>query len=202
MARRSNAVPKSRRRLPRALSVAIAIVIGGVFLSAATAVTAMQFENHDDFCASCHSEPETTFFQRTTAATATDLASFHSTKEVHCIDCHSGPGLVPGRISALTLGTQDLLAWVSGHAKQPAAYTRPIEDANCLKCHQQVTQSRSFNNHFHIFLSRWQSLDQNAATCVSCHQGHNTTGEAQLAFLNRVDTTQVCQSCHRTLGGG
>jgi predicted CXXCH cytochrome family protein len=176
------------------------VVIGGILLSAATAVTAMQFENHDDFCASCHSQPESAYFQRE-APDATDLASFHAEKNVHCIDCHSGPGLVPGRISALTLGAKDLWAWMSGHARQPAVYTRPVDDANCLKCHQDVVQRRDFNNHFHIFLSRWQALDQNAATCVSCHQSHSTNGEAQLAFLNRIDTVQVCQSCHQSLGG-
>ncbi len=200
MARRSTAAHKPRKRLPRIAVVAMLVVIGGVLLSAATAVTAMQFENHDDFCASCHSQPESAYFQRE-APDATDLASFHAEKNVHCIDCHSGPGLVPGRISALTLGAKDLLAWVSGHARQPAMNTRPIDDANCLKCHQDVIQRRDFNNHFHIFLSRWQAMDQNAATCVSCHQSHNTNGEAQLAFLNRIDTTQVCQSCHQSLGG-
>jgi nitrate/TMAO reductase-like tetraheme cytochrome c subunit len=177
------------------------VVIGGVLLSAATAVTAMQFENHDDFCTSCHSQPESVYFQRE-VADATDLASFHAEKDVHCIDCHSGPGLFPGRISALSLGAKDLLAWVSGRARQPAMNTRPIDDANCLKCHQDVTQRRNFNNHFHIFLSRWQAMDKNAATCVSCHQSHHTDGEAQLAFLDRNHTVSVCQSCHQALGEG
>lgn len=191
---------RKKRRRPKLIVAVVAIVVGFAVLSTATAVTAMQFENHDDFCASCHSQPESAFFQRTTAQ-ATDLASFHNAKNVHCIDCHSGQGLVPGRVSALMLGAQDLLAWVSGRATQPAAYTRPIDDANCLKCHADVAQQRNFNNHFHVFLARWQLLDTNAATCVSCHQGHNTDSEAQLAFLNRVDTTQVCQSCHNALGG-
>ncbi len=190
---------KSRRKL--GLFLIVLIPLGLIILSTATAVTAMQFENRDDFCASCHSEPEATYFQRE-AANAVDLASFHATKDVHCIDCHSGPGLVPGRISALTLGAKDLLAWVTGTARQPAIHTRPIDDANCLKCHEQVTQQLEFNNHFHVFLSRWQAVDKNAATCVSCHQSHPTDGEAQLAFLNRDHTVSVCQSCHQTLGGG
>jgi nitrate/TMAO reductase-like tetraheme cytochrome c subunit len=190
---------KSRRKLVLTLVILVPLVL--VLLSAATVVTAMQFENHDDFCASCHSEPEQTYFQREAAA-STDLASFHSTKDVHCIDCHSGPGLVPGRISALTLGAKDLLAWVSGTGRQPAVHTRHIDDANCLKCHQDVVQRRDFNNHFHIFLSRWQSLDKNAATCISCHQSHHMDGEAQLAFLNRNQTISVCQSCHQALGAG
>jgi len=198
-ARSAKPVKKSHRKRVIALVILVPLVL--VVLGAATAATAMQFENHDDFCASCHSNPEETYFKREATASS-DLASFHSTQSVRCIDCHSGPGLVPGRISALTLGAKDLLAWVSGHARQPAAYTRPVEDANCLKCHQQVTQQRDFNNHFHVFLPRWQAVDNNAATCVSCHQSHHTDGEAQLAFLNRANTVSVCQSCHQTLGGG
>ena len=197
-ARSAKPKEKSRRKLAIALVVIVPLVL--VVLGSATAVTAMQFENHDDFCASCHSEPEQTYYQREASAPA-DLATFHNTQSVRCIDCHSGPGLVPGRISALTLGAKDLIAWVTGTAKQPAVHTRPIDDANCLKCHQQVIQQRDFNNHFHVFLSRWQSVDKNAATCVSCHQSHQTNGEAQLAFLNRDHTVNVCQSCHQVLRG-
>ncbi len=198
MAGRS-APARRKRRWPKVVIAVVAIVAGFAALSTVVAATAMQFENHDDFCASCHSEPESTFFQRTTASSV-DLASFHGAKDVHCIDCHSGQGVAPGRVNSLMLGAKDLLAWVSGHATQPATQTRPIDDANCLKCHQDVTQQRTFNNHFHVFLSRWQALDKNAATCVSCHQSHHTNGEVQLAFLNRVDTTQVCQGCHQAVG--
>jgi hypothetical protein len=198
-ARSAKPVKKSRRKLVIVLVIIVPLVL--VVLGAATAVTAMQFENHDDFCASCHSEPEQTYYQRETG-TPTDLASFHNPKDVRCIDCHSGPGLIPGRISAFTLGVKDLVAWTTGNAKQPAVHTRPIDDANCLKCHQQITQQRDFNNHFHVFLSRWQARDTNAATCVTCHQSHQTNGEAQLAFLNRDHTVGVCQSCHQALGEG
>ena len=198
---KSKSSPKRqvKRRWPKVVIVVVALLGGLALVSTATAFTAMQFENHDDFCASCHSQPEATFFQRTTAA-ATDLASFHSTKDVRCIDCHSGPGLVPGRVTSLLLGAKDLLDWTTGHGVQPAALSRPFEDANCLKCHADLTQRQDFNNHFHMFLSRWQAQDKNAATCVSCHQGHHTDGEASLAFLSRDSTVQVCQRCHETFG--
>jgi predicted CXXCH cytochrome family protein len=189
---------KQRRKWP--WIVALVIPIAVVILGIGSGFTAMQFENHDDFCASCHSEPESTYVQREAAAPA-DLASFHKTKDVRCIDCHSGPGLMPGRINSLMLGAKDLLAWTMGRATQPAVHTRPIEDANCLKCHANVTTQQDFNNHFHVFLSRWQARDPNAATCVSCHQSHHTDGEEQLKFLNRDATVQVCQSCHAVLRG-
>jgi predicted CXXCH cytochrome family protein len=187
---------KQRRKWPLILVIVIPLIL--VLLGATSGVVAMQFENHDDFCASCHSEPESTYVQREAVA-ASDLASFHKTKDVRCIDCHSGPGLVPGRVNSLMLGAKDLLAWTTGRAMQPAVHTRPIADANCLKCHAEVTAQRDFNNHFHVFLSRWQAQDKNAATCVSCHQAHHTDGEEQLKFLNRTNTVNVCQSCHAVL---
>src|SRR5512143_2605554 len=155
--RSAKPVKRSRRKL--GLFLIVFIPLGLIILSAATAVTAMSFENHDDFCASCHSEPESTYFKRESAA-ATDLASFHSTKDVHCIDCHSGQGVVPGRLDSFLLGTRDLISWTLGQAKQPAAHTVPIGDVNCLKCHADLSQNRTMNNHFHVFLTRWQARDQ------------------------------------------
>jgi hypothetical protein len=189
--------PRKRRKVWLLLLIPIVLIVFGV----ATVATAMSFENHDDFCTSCHSEPESTYFKRETG-TATDLASFHTTKDVHCIDCHSGPGLMPGRVDSFMLGTRDLIAWTLGRAQQPAAHTVPIGDVNCLKCHADLSQQRNMNNHFHVFLTRWQARDKNAATCVSCHQSHTTNGEVTLGFLNRENTVNVCQSCHRVLGGG
>lgn len=188
---------KKRRKLWWLALIPVALIV----LGAATVATAMSFENHDDFCASCHSEPESAFFARESAA-STDLASFHSTKQVNCIDCHSGVGLIPGRIESFLLGTKDLIAWKLGRATQPAVHTAPIADVNCLKCHTTLLQQQDMNNHFHIFLSRWQARDKKAATCVSCHQSHTTDGEASLGFLNRTATTNVCQACHSVLGGG
>jgi hypothetical protein len=57
-------------------------------------------------------------------------------------------------------------------------------------------------HHFHACLLRWQAMDNNAATCVSCRQSQHTDGEAQLAFLNREHTLSVCPSCHQAPGGG
>jgi predicted CXXCH cytochrome family protein len=196
----SKSQPNKERRRKWPWLLVIAIPVALVVLGAGSGVVAMQLENHDDFCASCHSEPESTYVQRETAV-PTDLASFHKSKEVRCIDCHSGPGLMPGRMNSLMLGAKDLVAWMLGHATQPAVHTRPIEDANCLKCHANVTTQQDFNNHFHVFLARWQARDPKAATCASCHQAHHTEGEEQLKFLNRDATVQVCQACHAVLRG-
>jgi hypothetical protein len=193
-----------------ALAAAVLLTAGG-FGFAATQ------ETHDSFCASCHSQPEATFFQRSTAAQPVDLASFHTTQNVQCIGCHAGPG-ISGRMAAEMLGARNAMKWYTGTAVQPAPLTVAIKDKNCLKCHQEVTQ-RNFtpkenlsapggrgeggeggrNNHWHTFLARWQAADPNAATCVSCHPGHTTDGNPQNGFMNPQTVQAVCEACHRVL---
>jgi hypothetical protein len=99
-------------------------------------------------------------------------------------------------------GSTDLISYFSGHYLQPAALEEPYPDANCLKCHAAITQKQDFNNHFHVFLSRWQAIDKNAASCVSCHLSHDKSGDATISYLNKDTTVAVCQKCHAAVGGG
>ncbi len=198
----------NRRILPVILAaggLALILAIGGFSFAASQ-------ETHDSFCASCHTQPESTFYQRSTASKQVDLASFHKTKGTRCIDCHSGPGLF-GRMSAELLGAHNALAWYTHTAVQPARLTVPIRDSACLKCHSDIPvrgaaqggfggeEGGNLNNHFHLFLSRWQSADPNAAGCVDCHSGHNTSVDPQQQFMNQADVEQVCQACHAVLRG-
>jgi predicted CXXCH cytochrome family protein len=189
-------------KFPILLTVVGLFVLGGILTAGGFAFAATQ-EQQDSFCASCHTQPESTFFQRSTAAQPVDLASAHTPKDIRCIDCHSGSGL-GGRVSAELLGAHNAFMWYTGTAVQPAVLTNPISDQNCLKCHQQVTAGESRDNHFHAFLSRWQAVDPNAGGCVSCHGGHSTGGNAQEIFLNQDTTQMVCDACHQKLaeGGG
>ena len=193
--------PRSRKRRVAAIGLGLVVVV--LALGSGGFVFAAHLEENDAFCASCHSQPESTYFDRTQAAGPVDLASSHHAKSqpVTCIDCHAGPGLA-GRLAAMTIGAGDLFHYVTNTAKQPAPLTVPIGDVNCLKCHADVAQTRDFNQHFHAFLSRWQALDKNAATCVDCHTAHNTDGEAGLMFLQRDHTLSICQNCHNRIGGG
>jgi predicted CXXCH cytochrome family protein len=181
-------------------SVITAIILFGLAIPAG----AMQMENHDSFCASCHTEGEQTFFNRSlvTANASTDLASFHAAKNAaRCIDCHTAPGIV-GRYGGLMAGATDLISYFSRHYPQPAALEVPMSDGNCTKCHADVAVKQDFNNHFHVFLSKWQAVDPKAARCVDCHSSHDTTNDAGAMFLNQTKTTQVCQNCHAVAGGG
>jgi predicted CXXCH cytochrome family protein len=178
------------------------VILGLVVFGLIIPLTAMQFENHNSFCASCHTQGEQSFYDRSTAAAPVDLASLHDSKgQARCIDCHTGPGII-GRYGGLMAGSTDLVSYFSGHYPQPAALEEPYPDANCLKCHAAITQKQDFNNHFHVFLPQWQAMDKNAATCVSCHASHDTSGDAKVAFLNKQKTTAVCQQCHTSVGSG
>jgi len=189
------------------LSVALLATVGG-FTFAATQ------ESRDSFCGSCHTQPESTYLQRSTASQPVDLASHHTLQSTRCIDCHSGEGLF-GRLQAELLGAKNAFKWYTGTAIQPAPLTQSISDTHCLKCHQQVTQSsyvmknqnfagnsEAQNGHWHLFLARWQIVDKNAGQCVSCHGGHTTDGDKTIFYLNEQHTISVCESCHQKLGKG
>ena len=208
-----------RKRIFGFAWVLVGIMALGIFLAAGGFTFAASQETHDPFCASCHTQPESTFFQRSTDAQAVDLASYHTAQKTRCIDCHSGPGIW-GRMQAELLGARNTVAWYTHTAVQPAQLTVPIRDANCLKCHQDVTQrgytpkqsvtivgegrrgeeEEAGPNHWHEQLARWQAVVPDAGTCTSCHPGHSTDGTAQTGFENAQTTRTVCQACHRVLG--
>jgi hypothetical protein len=195
------AVKKSKPKTFPILPVLGALLLAAILLTVSGFAFAYTREEHDTFCSSCHTQPESTFYQRAVSAQAVDLASFHTAKGTRCIDCHSGAGL-SGRLQAELLGAHNTFALYTHTAIQPAKLTVPIRDENCLKCHQQVTGERSRNNHFHGFLAQWQAVDSNAASCVSCHGGHSTDSNAQNRFQNQTLVSSVCDACHGVLRGG
>jgi hypothetical protein len=191
------ASPSISRAWPMALVTAAVMLV----LSAASMAVGASLEEKDTFCASCHSQPESTYYQRSTASSPVDLASAHKSKTVKCIDCHSGAGF-GGRMQAFYVGGGDLLHWITRTAIQPAPLIHPIPDGNCTKCHGATEATQDFNRHFHAFLPRWQAVDQNAARCVNCHTAHPTDGDPGIVFLNQTHTEAVCSACHQALRGG
>jgi nitrate/TMAO reductase-like tetraheme cytochrome c subunit len=173
-----------------------------VFLIAAGGYTgATQLENHNAFCASCHSQPETEYVQRIASTQVQDLATWHAQQQgTLCIQCHSGKGFF-GRVWAPSVGTVDLMHWVTGTARQPAPLTQPIPDDACTKCHTTTTAENTFDKHYHAFLLRWQAIDPNAAGCATCHTSHPTDGDPTAMFLQVQHTEDVCNSCHAVLQG-
>jgi nitrate/TMAO reductase-like tetraheme cytochrome c subunit len=183
------------------LKVIVAVVALGLLFTAGGFTFAATQESHDSFCASCHTQPESTFYQRSQGSSPVDLASVHTTYKTRCIDCHSGSGVI-GRMGAEMLGARNAVLFYTGTASQPAKLTQPIGDDNCLKCHQIVTAGRGRNNHFHAFLARWQAADPQAGGCVSCHGGHSTDSSADSQFTSEAQIQPVCDACHKVLRHG
>jgi predicted CXXCH cytochrome family protein len=201
MAKRPIRVNQKKNKLPFILGILAGLVVvmtvGGFSVGAT-------LEQTDSFCASCHTQPEATFFQRSTANAPVDLASFHTTKTTHCIDCHSDSG-VTGRVGAEISGAFNAMHFFTNTATQPSKLYAPFSDANCLKCHEAaITASANRNNHFHVFLSRWQATDPNAGRCTSCHAAHTHDGASDNGFMVDARTQPVCDACHQVLaqGGG
>ncbi len=197
-----------RRKIPRqshpirsrlAVPTLAVALIAVIFATGGTAY-ALQLENHDAFCASCHTEPETQFYQQSLDQNPATLAAFHTQKQTRCIDCHSGGGIF-GRSEGLAQGTQDLLSYYSGNYHRPAITMNKLGDDSCVKCHSTVFAARDFNNHFHFFLPQWQGLDANAAHCIDCHTSH-AAGNASQGYLSTPVVTTICQDCHNAVGAG
>ena len=86
----------------------------------------------DTLSASCHTQPESEFYQRSLAAPV-DLASAHTAKQVDCIQCHSGPGAA-GRLQAVSsVAAPDLVHYLTKNFHDPAIVTVPISNDNCLE---------------------------------------------------------------------
>ena len=196
----------NNRRIWWVGSLSLLLVITG------TITTAVQLENRDSFCASCHTEPETTYYSRSLESPS-DLASSHQQGDtaIRCIDCHSGAGM-NGRLLSLKQGALDLAAYLSGTYHQPAITTNPLGDQGCTKCHadpdtdlslfnsSRVSTSRS-HYHLNAYLDEWETRAPNpAGTCASCHTGH-TQDDEDLLFMNFESGKARCEDCHVALSG-
>src|SRR5262245_45431626 len=136
--------------MSRFFAVSTILVILMLLAASGGIAYALSLENRDDFCASCHTQPEATYYQRTLQTMPTDLTSAHVAKRVRCIDCHSGAGTL-GRLDGLQQGAQDLSAYLLNNYQQPAVTTHPLPDANCIQCHTTIFELKSLKNHYHFY---------------------------------------------------
>lgn len=184
------------------------VVAVGVIAVTAGAGGAIALEQNDQFCASCHTEPEVTYVHQIELARrqeyARTLAAFHAlpgardTDGVRCIDCHGGVGVV-GRAHGLALAVGDTVAFVTGNYEQPARMDRPLPDVACIQCHTDWAGERFFENHIH-----WQFLEEGAPTdirCVDCHVSHVEANDFE-RFIRRELVFPQCEACHVHMGEG
>jgi nitrate/TMAO reductase-like tetraheme cytochrome c subunit len=188
------------------LVVGMAALLGGVSIVSSN-------EQNDNFCVSCHTEPESTYFARFQSAMtgrSQDLAAYHhrqlyprnspAASNIRCIDCHVGEGLV-GRGIVVSLAGWDALKYVTGTATQPAKVVFTIQNDGCVKCHDQQVKVNLdkpvkpfvIDNHFHYKLFEKGAPFE---SCVACHVSHREGTETN-AFQFRDVIIPVCEDCHR-----
>jgi len=130
-----------------------------------TIVTGSALEDHDQFCASCHMQPENTYDQRAQivihgSGGPVDLASQHYVQDARlpnqsfrCVDCHRGDHMLGDRSTTLLIGANDLVTYFVGVPNQQiekGSVTSPqVIDNSCMTCHQDIALRVGFPNHFH-----------------------------------------------------
>ena len=181
--------------------------IGVIVLLVAVAgsVSFVSYQEQDNrFCISCHTQPETEYFNRYERAVATnfadDLASFHHRKkEVRCIDCHVGEGM-GGRTTVVAMAGWNAFKHFTGLAQQPAIIIVPLQNQACAKCHDAELRKPGFENHFHN-----KYFDVKEITpfilCTDCHLSHRP-GDERTEFQFRDAILPKCEYCHVQMGKG
>ncbi len=159
-------------------------------------------EQDNDFCAACHTQPESEYVARSKDAAARqnaiDLAAFHHRKdEVKCIDCHGGEGL-GGRAQVIAISAWDALKHYTGTARQPAVVVVPVQNEACSKCHADTLARRGFENHIH---TQMFERDAPRQRCSDCHVTHRK-GDERNAFQFRDAIFPQCEYCHVQMGRG
>ncbi len=179
--------------------VAAVVGIGGGIL----------LENNDQFCSSCHSQPETTYYERSQQSDPTDLASLHHFKETRCIDCHSGQGFLSRIVGVFRFGVADTLAFYSGNYHNPAVTTRPLSNTACTKCHDLGALSGGNaepggQNHFHSanLQAAWLAAGGPVNRCNVCHPPHQQIGGATTIYTSQDVVNNGCSICHSLLREG
>lgn len=186
-------------------AVALILLVPAIGLS-----TALALEAQDPFCASCHTQPEVEYFDRSLTLPS-DLASAHRPAEVRCVDCHSGSGLA-GRAGSLSQGASDLVAYLTGEFARPAVTTKPVGDGGCTKCHAQpsavadlsapVEDISSSHYHFVEYTGEWHVREPDPrGTCVLCHSAHTLGGLPGQAYTTNAAVQTACDACHAALSG-
>jgi hypothetical protein len=196
-----------RRRWPLFIVVGFfAVVIFG----SVGFVTATALEDHDSFCISCHTVPETTYYNNAyesldTIINTPDLASQHymlahqKGDTFACITCHRGDASLGNRVAAITLGGRDTVTWVLGR-EDPTLNKQQITEGwlannSCVNCHKDTLLTlKGISNHFHNNLPITKTLhDQgNAYIIPKDYQGDTINTE-----VHTVNTALTCTSCHK-----
>lgn len=207
---------KRKRRFSWPLAILI-IGLGGLLLSSAGFVVVTALEEQDTFCASCHTVPEITYFNRAyfaldnPAQPVPDLSTAHykaakaDNTAFKCIECHRGDAGLPHRISTLGLAAYDTLIYLTG--REDAAIEKQktksgwLANASCVGCHSEtLLKLDGINNHFHTYLPQAQdALGKGGVIVVgeALATARAATGEQSAPALETISVRALCSDCHQ-----
>lgn len=201
-----------RKRWPILLTIGFfaLIVIGG-----AGFVTATALEEHDTFCISCHTVPETNYYNRAyisldnltdavpdLATAHYQLSKLHGKPDFACIDCHRGDSSLGQRISTLALGGRDAVIYVLGREDPTIEKTQTAEgwlpNAACTTCHSDTLLTlKGLDNHFHTHLPQAAAALANGGKLVV---PDSVAADRRNLLLNTglktVPSSIACTDCH------
>ncbi|HSB89353.1 MAG TPA: NapC/NirT family cytochrome c [Anaerolineales bacterium] len=174
-----------------------------IVLALAAGLTVSHFEESDPFCASCHTVPEVTYYDRAQVSVGSagpyqDLSSAHYGNDngFRCIDCHRGDEKLFHRVTALTLGARDTFIWLTGQSDPTIEKTELVVPflltGACVKCHTPSLLEVGFNNHFHNMLPDAYRAWRNGGKLTRPVD----LPQAPLELMPS-QTTVVCVDCHR-----
>lgn len=206
------AQPK-RRRWPAILAIGFVavIIMGGLSF-----VVASTLEDHDTFCTTCHTAPETTYFNRAYLSLDNpknmplDLASWHylnaQSKQLtpfSCITCHRGDAQLPDRLQTLALGGRDTVIFVLGRDNPAIEKTHTSEgwlsNASCVSCHTDTLLTlKGLDSHFHNRLPQAATALANGGALKVGASVPKENGDLMLqAGLQTVQVSILCSDCHQ-----
>jgi hypothetical protein len=188
-------------------------------------VTATALEDQDNFCSSCHTVPEVTYYNRAYISldhpdqSVPDLATAHyHLSQQHgktpftCIDCHRGDAGLGNRVAAIALGMRDGLIFLTGHEDPTIEKTQLAEgwlsNASCTGCHADTLLNvTGFDNHYHTKLMQAAVLRASGAqiTIGGDLAGLPDVNRAITDWTRMVNVALDCTACHvahKTLPNG
>ncbi len=196
------------------------LLIGGAFValllfSGIGFVAASALEEHDTFCISCHTVPETTYFNRAYYSVdnptlpVNDLSSAHyhiaaakdSKEPFACIDCHRGDGSLGHRVSTLLLAGRDTVTWLTGNENPSIAKTDIREawlpNAACVGCHADYLRDiKGLDNHFHTLLPQAKQAAANGAKLTIAEALKNNPDAIKEWSTPVENAPLTCTGCH------
>jgi hypothetical protein len=205
--------PASPRRKRWPLFAGI-LFLALIFFGSVGFVVASALEEHDSFCTSCHTVPETTYYNRAYLAldnptlAVNDLATAHyhlaqdgKKEPFACINCHRGDSSLGHRISTIALAGRDTITYVTGNENPQIEKTNIREswlpNAACVSCHTPLLMTVSgLNNHFHTLLPQAGEAQKKGGKLIA--EGVIKGNDAALAQWSHTvsDVNLTCTSCH------